>query len=89
MRELRRLMAVGAAFSCLSGEDTSFPVGPTLFRFVRRGDLGRLLVTLALVALRKLEFAALRKGVGSERNIRCEYGTAPAGSSCCAPSRDI
>ena len=45
---------------------------------------------LALVALRKLEFAALRIGVGKERKIRCEYGTEPAGNdSCCEPSNDI
>ena len=41
---------------------------------------------LALVVLRKLEFAARRKGVGRERRNRCEYGKALAGkASCCVP----
>lgn len=39
-------------------------------RLLRRGDLGKLLVILVLVALMKLEFAALSIGVGSARRIR-------------------
>ena len=41
-----------------------------LFRFVLRGDLGRLVVILELVALKKFEFAALRNGVGSDLSRR-------------------
>jgi hypothetical protein len=36
--------------------------------------LGRLLVIELLVALMKLEFAALSIGVGRARRIRCEVG---------------
>lgn len=43
----------------------SFPLG---FRFARF-CLGRLLVMLLLVAVMKLELAALRIGVGSARKI--------------------
>lgn len=39
-------------------------------RLERRGDLGREVVMLELVALKKFEFAALRKGVGRERRRR-------------------
>lgn len=38
-------------------------------RLVRRGDLGKLVVMLALVALIKLELATLRKDVGRARRI--------------------
>ena len=48
-------------------------------RLLRRGDLGKLLVMLALVALMKLELATLRIGVGNALSIRCEVGTAPVG----------
>ena len=48
------------------------PSRSKLLRFARRGDLGKLVVMLALVALRKLEFAALRNVVGKDRNMRCE-----------------
>ena len=41
-----------------------------LFRFVLLGDLGRLVVILVLVALKKFEFAALRNGVGSDLSKR-------------------
>jgi hypothetical protein len=50
----------------------SLPAAPMLFLFVLRGDLGSALEILALVALMKLELAALRKGVGRARNMRCE-----------------
>ena len=43
-----------------------------LLRLARRGDFGRLVVILALVALKKLELAALKKGVGSDLRKRCE-----------------
>jgi len=39
-------------------------------RLPLRGDFGKLLVMLLLVALMKLEFAALRIGVGRARRIR-------------------
>ena len=51
-----------------------------LLRFVLRGDLGKLVVILVLVALKKLEFAALRNGVGNDLRIRWEYGRAVTGS---------
>jgi hypothetical protein len=35
---------------------------------------------LVLVTLKKLELAALRKGVGNDRRIRCEYGSVVTGS---------
>ena len=38
-------------------------------RLARRGDLGRLVVMLALVALIKLELATLRRDVGRARRI--------------------
>lgn len=38
-------------------------------RLARRGDLGRLVVILALVALMKLELATLRSDVGRARRI--------------------
>lgn len=41
-----------------------------LLRLERRGDFGRLVVKLALVALRKLELAALRNGVGRDLRKR-------------------
>ena len=69
----------------------SGPVGPELsfciaFRLARRGDLGRLDVKLALVALMKLELATLRIDVGSARSMRCEYGTALVGTGAfCDP----
>ena len=44
----------------------SFPV---LFRFDLRGDFGKLVVMLLLVAVIKLELATLRIGVGSARRI--------------------
>ena len=50
-----------------------------LLRLVRREDLPRLVVTLALVVLRKLEFAALRNDIGNALSIRCEYGRALRG----------
>ena len=50
-----------------------------LLRLVLRGDLGRLVAMLELVRLKKLEFAALRKGVGSDLRKRCEYGKEVAG----------
>ena len=43
---------------------------PVDFLLLRLGDLGRLLVMELLVALMKLEFAALRIGVGSARRMR-------------------
>lgn len=46
---------------------------PVDLRLLRR-CLGRLLVIELLVALMKLEFAALRMGVGSARRILCEVG---------------
>lgn len=60
---------------------------PKLFRLLfRRGDLGRLVVRLLLVAFMKLEFATFKIGVGRARRILCEYGTALVGSgSLCAP----
>ena len=51
-----------------------------LRRFVRRGDFGRLVVMLALVTLKKLEFAALRRGVGRDLRILCVYGRVVAGT---------
>ena len=56
----------------VTGPPNSIVSLPKLLRFVFRGDLGRLLVRLALVALIKLELAALRKGVGKARSILCE-----------------
>lgn len=43
-----------------------------LFRLLRRGDFGKLLVMLALVVLIKLELATLRMGVGRARKILWE-----------------
>lgn len=45
-----------------------------LLRLLFRGDLGRLVVILALLTLRKLELAALRNGVGNDLKNRWEYG---------------
>jgi len=42
-------------------------------------DFGRLLVIELLVALMKLEFAALRMGVGRARRMRCDVGNELAG----------
>ena len=41
-------------------------------RFERLGDFGRLVVTLALVALMKLVLATFRREVGSARRILWE-----------------
>ena len=63
--------------------DAIFGIGETLsqevswfilLRLVRWEDLPRLVVTLELVVLRKLELAALRNDIGNALNIRCEYG---------------
>jgi hypothetical protein len=43
-----------------------------VFFFARRGDLGRLVVMLALVALMKLVLATLRRDVGRARRILWE-----------------
>jgi len=51
-----------------------------VLRFDRRGDLGRLVVMLALVVLMKLVLAILRRDVGRARRIFCEYGTALVGA---------
>jgi hypothetical protein len=78
----RRLLERRAAGKSLS----AIPVMVScvrLFRFTRRGDLGSDVVMLLLVALKKLEFAALRKGVGRERRSRWEYGIAVTGSGSC------
>ncbi len=56
------------------------------FRLPLRWDLGRLLVIELLVALIKLEFAALRMGVGSALRIRCDVGIEfVGGEATCAP----
>lgn len=61
-----------------------------LFRLALRGDLGRLVVRLVLVALMKLELATFKNGTGSARRMRCEYGTALFGSgSLWVPIPDI
>lgn len=52
---------------------------PVDFLLLRLGDFGRLLVIELLVALMKLEFAALRMGVGRARRIRWEVGREFAG----------
>lgn len=49
------------------------------FLLLLRWDFGRLLVMELLVALMKLEFAALRIGVGRARRMRCEVGSEFAG----------
>lgn len=59
----------------LEGEGKSRLVDLRLARFC----LGRLLVIELLVALIKLEFAALRIGVGRARKMRCEVGIEFAG----------
>ena len=41
-----------------------------LLRLLRRGDFGKLVVMLALVVLKKLELATLRKVVGRDLRIR-------------------
>ena len=51
---------------------------PVDFR-LRPFDFGRLLVIELLVALMKLELAALRIGVGKARSMRCEVGREFAG----------
>ena len=56
------------------GEVSSVTVGaavsrPKLFLLFLRGDFGRLVVMLLLVALMKLEFATFKIGVGRARNI--------------------
>ena len=58
------------------GAGVSRPVDFLLFRL---GDFGRLLVMELLVALIKLEFAALRIGVGRARRMRWEVGKEFAG----------
>ena len=50
-----------------------------LLRLLLRGDFPKPVVTLALVVLRKVEFAALRNDIGKARKIRCEYGKALKG----------
>ena len=55
----------------------------TVLRLARRGDLGRLVVMLELVVLKKLEFAARRKVVGNALRKRCEYGKALVGKGSC------
>jgi hypothetical protein len=52
---------------------------PVDFLLLLRGDFGRLLVMELLVALMKLEFAALSIGVGRARRIRWEVGSELAG----------
>ena len=60
-----------------------------LLRLLLRGDLGRLVVTLALLTLRKLELAALSNGVGNDLKNRWEYGNELTGrDSCWVPITD-
>lgn len=78
MLELHRLPSTGV------GTSTSAPRVPglgwlMLLRLLFRGDLGRLVVILALLTLRKLELAALRNGVGNDLKNRWEYGNEFAG----------
>lgn len=73
MLELQRLPSTGV------GPSTSAPGVPglpwsMLLRLLFRGDLGRLVVILALLTLKKLELAALRNGVGNDLKNRWEYG---------------
>lgn len=64
----------------MGGSDSTTGISFTGLRFVRRGDLGRLVVILALVALMKLVLAILRRDVGRALRILCEYGTALVGA---------
>ena len=58
---------------------------PVDFLLLRLGDLGRLLVMELLVALIKLELAALRIGVGSARRMRWEVGSELVGGDATCP----
>jgi hypothetical protein len=82
------LSSIGRSLALDVEWSLSFEVG---FRFVFF-CLGRLLVRLLLVAVMKLELAALRIGVGSARNIFCDVGMAfVGGRGVCAeaPKTDI
>ena len=59
---------------------------PVDLRLLRRCDLGRLLVIELLVALMKLELAALSIGVGNARRMRWDVGIElVGGDATCAP----
>ena len=62
---------------------------PVDFLLLLLGDFGRLLVMELLVALMKLEFAALRIGVGRARRIRCEVGREFAGGDATWPPNTL
>lgn len=80
---LLEALLLGDVSSVIAGATVS---RPKLFLLFLRGDFGRLVVMLLLVAFIKLEFATFNIGVGRARNILWEYGTALFGKgSLCVP----